>query len=153
MLIQLVERTSKLLQNVAFRLDITCYGHGMSAFGVRILTEVSKEKPIIVTAIPVLRGSDSNAMHQWMNRSSSPIQSINWNDHNDTSRYVMRSLYMYFMLILVPRQCSWCGNLLAHWKRKKCLLHVQSIGDLTEVSTEIERTDQGPAVMEVGDAR
>ena len=65
-----------------------------------------------------------------MNRSSSPIQSINWDDHNDTSRYVMRSLYMYFMLILVPRQCSWCGNLLAHWKRKKCLLHVHSLLDV-----------------------
>ena len=31
--------------------------------------------------------------------------------------------------------------------------NVMTIGDLTEVPTAIEHTDQGPAVMEVGDAR
>ena len=49
-----------------------------------------------------------------------------------------------------PRPITGATTNTIHWLKE---FDVMTIGDLTEVPTEIEHTDQRPAVMEVGDAR
>ena len=120
------KKKSRKAWDTASYLDITCYSPDGAALGVRLITEVSKGKTTIVSETPIFSGSVCNAINQWMNRSLFPIQSINWDDHNNTSRYIMHSLYMCSMLNLGPGQCSWCGTLLTHRKRVKRLLCVFS---------------------------
>ena len=100
------KKESKKAWNAAFCSNMTCYGPDTADFGVRLLTEVSKAKPIIVPETPIFSRSNCNAINQWIYRSLISILSINWDDHNGTSRYVMYSLCMCIMLILIPGQCS-----------------------------------------------
>ena len=60
------KKESRKAWGAAFCSDVTCYGPDMSAFGIRLLTEISKGKPMIVSETPIFSRSDCNAINQWM---------------------------------------------------------------------------------------
>ena len=80
------KKQSKKAWDAAFCLEMASYSPEMAAFSVRLLTEVSKGKGIIVSETPIFSGSGCNTINQWMSRSLFSIEPINWDDHNDTSR-------------------------------------------------------------------
>ena len=65
--------------------DISDYDSNLTAFGMKLLLEVSKGKLKIMSDTPIFSSTDCNRIHTWMAQSKLPIEPVNFDRQDDNS--------------------------------------------------------------------
>ena len=73
-------------RKASFASDMSEYDSNLTAFGMKLLLEVYKGKLVMMSDTPIFSSAECSVIHTWMGKSKFPIESINFDRHDDNSR-------------------------------------------------------------------
>ena len=80
----------------SFNRDMTQYGSNLAAFGTSLISVSKRNKMFLLSDTPLFSVTECHSINEWMSRSSSRVEAIDWDCPNDKSRYAIDCIITFF---------------------------------------------------------